>query len=286
MVDFRVLDDFYDHPKTFDMPDSAVALWTRAGSWCMAKLTDGFVPAAMAQRYCEDPDRAIKWLVERGIWIEVEGGFQYHDWLDAQRSREQVEAEKAKWAAQKAAQRERQQRARDARLAKLSTVDTAPDYTQDSLAESAFESTGESGTESSGSLSLSLSLSQESKEHSQDQAAQSAGDDPFFAEFWTAWPRKVAKGQARRAWNTALKKTTAATIITAAQTFAARCVKAGTDPQYMPHPSTWLNGERWNDEEPPRKATVTRIAAAEMCPKHRGKLARNCGECRFGGDDE
>jgi hypothetical protein len=41
---FKIDDSFYDHPKVFDAPDCAVALWTRAGTWSARNLTDGFVP--------------------------------------------------------------------------------------------------------------------------------------------------------------------------------------------------------------------------------------------------
>jgi hypothetical protein len=37
---FKVDDSFYDHPKVFDLPDSAVALWTRAGCWSARNYID------------------------------------------------------------------------------------------------------------------------------------------------------------------------------------------------------------------------------------------------------
>lgn len=67
-----------------------------------------------------------------------------------------------------------------------------------------------------------------------------------FDEFWTAYPRKTSKGHARTAWAKAVKAAPAATIIAAAERFAAE--RAGQDPRYTPHPATWLNGERWTDE--------------------------------------
>lgn len=73
-------------------------------------------------------------------------------------------------------------------------------------------------------------------------------DTPEFVRFWGAYPRRVGKGQARRAWATAIKKTDPETIIAAAHQVEDR-------QQYTPHPATWLNGERWADE----RMTVTRM---------------------------
>jgi len=71
----------------------------------------------------------------------------------------------------------------------------------------------------------------------------------LFAEFYAAYPRKVAKPAALKAFNTldpdrdTLKAMLAAI---AAQGLADRCA-AGED-RYVPHPATWLNGRRWEDQ--------------------------------------
>jgi hypothetical protein len=90
MTWFKIDDSFYDHPKVFDAPDCAVALWTRAGTWSARNRTDGLVPAGMPARFCDDPDRAIKELVQRGLWSRTRGGFQFHDWHDYQPTREEA----------------------------------------------------------------------------------------------------------------------------------------------------------------------------------------------------
>lgn len=80
MVWFKVDDSFYDHPKMFDAPDCAVALWTRAGSWCARNLTDGFVPSKMPARLCDDPDTAVAELLRRGMWTRTRNGYVFHQW--------------------------------------------------------------------------------------------------------------------------------------------------------------------------------------------------------------
>lgn len=74
------------------------------------------------------------------------------------------------------------------------------------------------------------------------------GLEEDFEAFWLLVPRKIGKGQARRAYRTARKKTDAQTLIAGMEAYARQCV--GREAQYVCHPSTWLNGERWGDAEP------------------------------------
>jgi hypothetical protein len=90
MTWFKVDDSFYDHPKVFDAPDCAVALWTRAGTWSARNLTDGFVPTGMPARLCDDPDRAVRELLNRGLWSRSKGGYLFHDWREYQPTREEA----------------------------------------------------------------------------------------------------------------------------------------------------------------------------------------------------
>lgn len=69
-----------------------------------------------------------------------------------------------------------------------------------------------------------------------------------FDDFWEVYPRKIGKGQARRAWTKAVKDTDPSVILAGAREFYQWCVRDRTETQFIPHPSTWLNGERWLDE--------------------------------------
>ncbi len=79
------------------------------------------------------------------------------------------------------------------------------------------------------------------------ERTESKNTDGFEA-FWSAYPRKVGKGKAREAYAKALPLSDALSLIDQAKRFAAFC--QGKDPQFIPHPSTWLNQERWADEIP------------------------------------
>src|SRR5574343_1583323 len=68
-----------------------------------------------------------------------------------------------------------------------------------------------------------------------------------FDDFWLLFPRKVAKLAARKAW-ARIDPALYPVIVTACAAW--RPVWADKDPEYIPHPATWLNGERWEDELP------------------------------------
>lgn len=72
-------------------------------------------------------------------------------------------------------------------------------------------------------------------------------DDPAFDEFWKAYPRRIGKGHAKKAWAGALKRGANPAELVKAATDFGQTVN-GSDPRFVPHPSTWLNGERYADE--------------------------------------
>ena len=66
----------------------------------------------------------------------------------------------------------------------------------------------------------------------------------LFDLFWSLYPRKVAKGAARRAWTAAVRRTTADRIVAVLRVYPFDLSR----PKYIPHPATWLNGERYDDD--------------------------------------
>lgn len=72
-------------------------------------------------------------------------------------------------------------------------------------------------------------------------------DQSGFDRFWEAYPRKEGKIPAKEKFDLALKKTTLEALLRALEAHKARW-KERNDPQFIPHPRTWLNQERWLDE--------------------------------------
>ena len=67
-----------------------------------------------------------------------------------------------------------------------------------------------------------------------------------FEDFWAAYPRKIGKGNARKAFASAMKKASIEEISSGLN--AQLSILSAKEQKYIPHASTWLNGERWNDE--------------------------------------
>ena len=72
-----------------------------------------------------------------------------------------------------------------------------------------------------------------------------------FDRFWSVYPRKQGKDEARKAWNKLKPSDTLVTTILAIiEAFKQTEDWKKDKGQYVPHPATWLNGKRWEDELP------------------------------------
>lgn len=78
----------------------------------------------------------------------------------------------------------------------------------------------------------------------------------MFDHFWSTYPRRVAKQNAVKAWQKAIKTVEPDVIIAGAEKYAVAV--QGKEPQFIRHPATWLNGGCWDDEPEPeaKKALV------------------------------
>lgn len=105
----RVDDTYYDHPKLEELEDAhewpdrlaGAGLNSLAWSWCNRFLTDGKVPRATVTKLGGTVELADQ-LVRVGLWEGVAGGYQIHDFLVYNDSREQVLARREKEAQRKA----------------------------------------------------------------------------------------------------------------------------------------------------------------------------------------
>ena len=76
--------------------------------------------------------------------------------------------------------------------------------------------------------------------------------DAAFDRFWSRYPRKQDKAKARRAWAKLAPDGALAERIMAALEVQRRSESWTREGgRYIPMPSTWLNGRRWEDELPP-----------------------------------
>lgn len=106
----------------------------------------------------------------------------------------------------------------------------------------------------------------------------SQGDDsPFFAEFWKAYPRKTSKQMAIKSWKK-LGVDDSDSLLNTIMADVRRRVNgewAGKELQYVPHPSTYLNQRRWEDET----ATTDRVEAEEEHDLPLEEILRRGDDC-------
>jgi len=227
MTWFKVDDKLWGHQKWVSATPGARALWVTAGSWAADHLTDGFVPRHLLGIFGARLADARK-LVEIGLWLEVEGGWQFHDWLKFQPSKEKVE-EKREDA------RQRQHEARERKRAEeLSQRDD--DVTHDVTSRDVTQvSQPPDPTRPDPTVLPSEEPNTNPRRYPDD-----------FEAFWAIYPRKKAKDAAFNAWKAALKRAPAEDIIAGAKRYAEE--QHGKDPKYLKYPQGWLSGGRWADE--------------------------------------
>lgn len=107
------------------------------------------------------------------------------------------------------------------------------------------------------------------KENPKEKKTRSASSAEF-EKFWSVYPRKVGKGQAQKAWIKATGKAAAVLIIASVEAW--RGSKDFPAPEFVPHPATWLNAERWTDELSDRKQVVTDAEREAFLAEHKRKM--------------
>ena len=99
-----------------------------------------------------------------------------------------------------------------------------------------------------------------SKEKAEAKAS-AAALDRAFDKFWAVYPRHTAKQDAKRAF---LKIAPDDALLNIMLTAIQRQKKTEqwSDPRYIHHPATWLNGRRWEDEPAAARAAPGKTVSA------------------------
>jgi hypothetical protein len=120
------------------------------------------------------------------------------------------------------------------------TGEPIPDTTSDAIPDT---SVSVSGSVPRSSPVSSSSVSSADADQSATRSRTKPTGDDGFDRFWAAYPRKEAKRKAEQAWRSAIKRAKPAVILDGLARFHFR-----DDPQFIPHPATWLNQDRWADQ--------------------------------------
>ena len=224
------LDDrIFLNPKFRAASDGARLLYFSGLCFAAQSESDGLIldddlPVAGAYARAKDVAKAADELVGIGLWERMHNGYQIHDYLEFQPSRAYLAAErkrKREW-----------------------------------IAATRRGSSGASSTSTGGASSGECAPSRPvpvpdpipvpipKKKRSPAQRVESVG----FIKFYSAYPRHVARQAAAKAWP---GDDHLPAIMAALEWQAPEFRNRERDK--IPHPATWLNGKRWEDEKPPEQ---------------------------------
>lgn len=103
------------------------------------------------------------------------------------------------------------------------------------------------------------------EEKRREEVKQIPSSPVGFGEFWAAYPKKKAKGDAIRAWSKLKPDQSLKTEIMSAIEKAKRSDDWTKDGgQYIPHPASWLNGRRWEDSFEETQSVDPKIAEFQL----------------------
>lgn len=97
-----------------------------------------------------------------------------------------------------------------------------------------------------------------------------------FEAFWTAYPRKVSKPDALKAYAKAIKRDAPEAILAGVKAY-----RFSPEAEFQPHAATWLNGDRWKDGKAPAAgSTPQELSDAEKLRRVSNYVAHyhRCGE--------
>ena len=101
-----------------------------------------------------------------------------------------------------------------------------------------------------------------------------------FASFWAAYPRKEGKPAAERAWRK-VKDSEGAAVLTSLERWKKTAQWTKDQGRYIPHPATFLNQRRWEDDVRTQDGDFDeRWRAAEALPKNVGRSPRKATPSR------
>lgn len=95
-------------------------------------------------------------------------------------------------------------------------------------------------------LSLSAGEGEKGRRGEGENTPSSAAADGAFDDFWAAYPRKTGKDAARRSWDRVVKRAPVEDVMAGLRSQLPGWEHA--ERRFIPHPTTWLNQGRWQDE--------------------------------------
>lgn len=210
-----------EHQKLVVLSDAAFRALFEATFYSRRQLSDGFLHERIVMRKwgAEVASELSSNDPERPSWVRVDNGWQIHDFAEHQVTSADIEAK-----------REAGRAGGLAKAANAASKALAPATEKPLQTASTTLAKTETETET----------------ETIKKTSAPAAPSPEFDSFWKHYPKKKGKIAARKAFDKAVKLTDIANIRRALHVLNQEA--RGKDPQFTPHPATWLNEGRWDDE--------------------------------------
>ncbi|UIN31893.1 helix-turn-helix domain-containing protein [Microbacterium binotii] len=118
------------------------------------------------------------------------------------------------------------------------------------------------------------------RDQSKDQSVSCAD---AFDRAWKQWPKKVNRKAAFVAFTRAARSRSVSELEADVTRFGTAYARTATDAQYVPHLSSWLDGERWTDDIPASRLTRRLDVIATLANMDaRDAAGKTIGSCEAG----
>ncbi|NAE18213.1 hypothetical protein [Enterococcus hirae] len=234
----RLDDRWHDHPKVVAAGLEAAGLWTMCLTWAhqarKSSKEPGVVPVEIVVRFAgPKAKRLAAKLVSTGLFDErTDAGWPIHDFNDYLAKYDSDQAREAG---------RRGGLARAAKQTASEPLDEPPSKTPGG---------GQANEQQTPSTRASVRRNPDPDPLKNTPSPDGSG---AFDAFWSAYPRKVGKDAARKAWNRAVKRSSVEDVMAGLQHWLP--LARETEERFRPYPATWLNEGRWKDESEARAAS-------------------------------
>lgn len=236
----RIDDGFATHPKVVVAGPLPALIQIRAICYASQHKTDGMIPDGVVHLFLEgfkalgfsaDP---VEWgnvMVVSGLWEREDNKcYRIHDYLDWNVSKDEYNTMRK----QKSLAGQKGMKSRWGKRSQRITPVISPVITP--VITDAYHHTSTS-TDTSSLNSLPPIRNLQSNGHSQD-----------FDQFWAAYPKKVGKLAALKAWTKAKHLPMVEKILETLTMQKLSEQWTRDNGQYIPNPATWINEGRWDDQ--------------------------------------
>lgn len=255
---------YYKDDAIDEAGEAAELLYVRGLAFCADVLSDGFISDRQLVRFVgvgmfDAQERADR-LVDVGLWEREDGGYRVRSWLSWNRSRAEITDSMAKDSQRKASSRGSDRPAPEPPNGGGQPDDRIPDGVRAESAPPSDRTPDGVQPHAGAHARTPRNSTPRNSTTRQDTPADDAPtliDVPTtappldgFDEFWALYPNKVKKQDARKSWHTKVVKTKTdpALVMAALRAHIVRWQNEREYPRFVPHPTTWINGQRWLDE--------------------------------------